>query len=427
MPLRIRESCLLLAMACATALAAAGVRAVGPSGGATRQTASSADAPSPELLARARALHTRIVTIDSHSGFKGDPARPCGATDTQVDFPKMRQGGLDAVFFAVWVPQRRRTEQTYAEARRLAELRFQRLHDVVRRCADAVGLARTPDDVERIIRAGKLAVAIGMENGFMVGRDLSLLRTYRDLGAAYLGLVHDGHNDLADSAAPSEQLGDAPAKHGGVSVLGQQVIAEMNRLGIVVDVSHMSKAARVEAIRLSRVPVIDSHSSMRALVDDPRNVDDETLANLARRGGVVQVTAVPFFIKHEPPEVAAEGIALFREFGVETITDANRLPRDRRAEFQRRYARLRARWPLPGVATLVDHIDHAVKVAGIDHVGIGSDFEGGGQLADWADASQTMNITVELLRRGYSDTAIEKIWGGNLLRVWREAHRFSQG
>jgi membrane dipeptidase len=389
------------------------------------QRAPAGETKQQELLARARSLHERILTIDSHTGLIRNPDHPCGASDAQVDFPKMMQGGLDAAFFIVWARQRKRTAETYAEAKQRALDKFREFHDVVRQCADEVALARTPEEVEGIAADGKLAFIVGIENGFVLGRDLSLLHRYRELGASYLGLVHEGHNDLADSSDPSEKLGDVPSEHGGVSKLGEQVIAEMNRLGLMVDLSHMSKAARLDAIRLSRAPVIDSHSSMHALVPDRRNMDDETLRALAKKGGVVQITAVSLFVKGEPPEATAAYTQLFHEFGIEYTRQANRLPPERRAEFQRRYQEMEKRWPLATVADFVDHIDHAVKLVGIDHVGISSDFEGGGELTGWADASETVNVTAELLRRGYTEEQIRKIWGGNLLRVWREVRRVS--
>ncbi|MCI0724671.1 MAG: dipeptidase [Acidobacteria bacterium] len=378
------------------------------------------------LLVRAKALHKRMITIDSHAGFTSDPLRSCGATDLQVDFPKMKKGGLHTVFFTVWAAQQKRTPKAYAEAKRQALHVFEDIHGVVRRCGDTVGLARTPEEVERIVGSGRLAVVIGIENGFVMGKDLSLLKTYRELGAAYFGVTHDGHNDLADSATPSKELGDGESEHNGVSDLGEQVIRELNRLGIMVDVSHMSKAATLEAIRLSKAPIIASHSSMYNLVNHPRNMDDETLVALAKKGGIVQITAVSTFVKSEPPEATEAFSALFHEFGVDTILKANRLTPGRRTEFQRRYAELEKRWPLATVSDFVDHIDHAVKLAGVDHVGIGSDFEGGGELTGWADASETVNVTVELLRRGYSEEDIRKIWGGNLLRVWQEVQRLAE-
>ncbi len=388
-----------------------------------QRSAGTTDLEQQNLLARAKALHKRMITIDSHAGFTADPLRSCGATDRQVDFPKMKKGGLTAAFFTVWAAQQKRTPEAYAEAKRQALDVFRAIHDIVQKCSDKVALARTPEDVERIVGSGKLAVVIGIENGFVIGRDTSVLQAYWELGAAYVGLVHDGHNDLADSADPRAQLGDKASEHEGVSQFGAQVIAEMNRLGIMIDVSHMSKEARLDAIRLSRAPVIDSHSSMFNLVNHPRNMDDETLVALAKKGGVVQITAVSTFVKSEPPETTEAFTALFHEYGVDTILKANRLPPDRRAEFQRRYAELEKRWPLATISDLVDHIDHAVKLVGVDHVGIGSDFDGGGELTGWADASETVNITVELLRRGYSEDDIRKIWGGNLLRIWREVQR----
>ncbi|HKY31175.1 MAG TPA: dipeptidase [Candidatus Polarisedimenticolia bacterium] len=372
--------------------------------------------------ARARALHERALTIDSH-GFI--PPRSCGSTDLQVDFAKMRKGGLDAVFGVVYAEQQRRTAPAYAEAMRRAEQAFHEIHETVRRCHREVALARTPDDVERIAGSGKLAVVIGIENGFVLGRELSLLERYRDSGAAYIGLTHDGHNDIADSATPRERLGDAASEHGGVSAFGGQVIAGMNRLGILVDVSHMSKAATLDAIRLSRAPVIASHSSLHAIVPTPRNMDDETLLALAAKGGVIQVTAVHSFVKVDPPGATKAFFALLDEFGIETDAGAKDLPPGGRAEFQARQTQMERRWALATVAQMVDHIDYAVSLAGIDHVGIGSDFEGGGGLAGWADASETVNVTAELLRRGYTEEEIRKIWGGNLLRAWRKARKLS--
>lgn len=379
-----------------------------------------------DLVDQAWALHDRIITVDSHTSFASDPLRSCGETDRQVDFAKMRAGGLDVVFFTVYARQRERTPDTYADAEREAREAFRRIHDLVEQCTDAVELARSPEDMERIVGVGKLAVAIGIENGFVIGRDLSLLETYRDLGAAYVGLTHDGHNDIADSAIPRGELGDGASEHDGVSDFGEQVIRELNRLGVMVDVSHMSRKATLDAIRISRAPVIGSHSSMYALRAHPRNIDDEALEALAARGGVVQLVPLHSFLNDDPPEADAAFIALFEEFGIEGTWQARRLRSDRRAEFERRYADLEERWPLATVSDFVDHIEHAVSRVGVDHVGIGTDFDGGGELTGWADASETLNLTVELLRRGYTEEQIRKIWGGNLLRVWREVQRLAE-
>lgn len=377
-----------------------------------------------EFLVRARALNERIITIDSHSEF---PRQTCGITENQVDVPKMRTGGLDVVFDIVFAEQLERTDSTYEIARQQALEAFQAIHDAVRRCQNEVDLARTPEDVERIVGTGKHAVVIGMENGFVIGRELSQLEVYRDLGGAYLGLTHAGHNDIADSSTPIEELGDRASEHEGVSDFGRQVIAEMNRLGVLVDVSHMSKAAALEAIRLSRAPVIASHSSIHAIAPNPRNIDNETLLALAAKGGVIQITAVHSFVKVDPPGAMEAFSALLSEFDLQSDADDKELPLDRRPEFEARLAEVSKHWGLATVAHMVDHIDYAVWLVGVDHVGIGSDFAGGGRLTGWADASETANVTRELLRRGYTEEEIRKIWGGNLLRVWREARRLSAG
>lgn len=377
-----------------------------------------------EFVARARDLHERIITIDSHSAF---PPDSCGSTDLQVDVPKMRMGRLDVAFSIVWIGQQQRTDSAYAEARRLAFERFHAIHDAVERCHGDVALARTPEDVERIVGSGKLALVIGIENGFAIGRDLSLLKNYGDFGAAYLGLTHEGHNDIADSANPIEALGDETSEHGGVSEFGEKVIAEMNRLGIMVDVSHLSKAATLDAIRLSRAPVIASHSSIFSIRPNPRNLDDETLLALAARGGIIQVTPVHSFIKVDPPGANEAYTALLEEFGLQSDAEATRLSPGRRAEFDDRLRELGKHWALATVGQVVDHIDYAVALVGVDHVGVGSDFDGGGGVTGWSHAGESGNVTAELLRRGYTEDEIRRVWGGNLLRVWREVRRLSDG
>lgn len=379
-----------------------------------------AAAAAAQSNARTRALHERLVTIDSHSAA---PLHSCGATDLQVDFPKMRAGGLDVAFYVVFAAQQKRTDSTYGEAKRQALSLFESIRNAVGRCQAEVALVRTPDDVERAVETGMLAVGIGIENGFVIGRDLSLLKTYRDLGVAYIGLAHEGHNDIADSATPRDELGDSATEHGGVSEFGRQAIAAMNQLGIMVDVSHLSKVATLDAIRHSRAPVIASHSSVHAIVPTPRNMDDETLLALAAKGGVIQVTAVHSFVKVDPPNAIKAFSALLDEFTLETDAEAKELPPDRRRAFEARLAQMERRWALATVMHMVDHIDYAVGLVGVDHVGIGSDFEGGGGLTGWTDASEGVNVTAELLRRGYTEEEIRKIWGGNLLRVWREVRR----
>jgi membrane dipeptidase len=381
-----------------------------------------------EIVATASAIHQRILTIDTHddipSDFATDEVDPGVRGDRQVDLPKMTEGGLDAAFFIVYVRQGERTPEAYEDAKSQAMTKFESIHRMTDTMyPDLIELAYSADDVERIHASGKLVACIGIENGYAIGRDMQLLTKYHELGGRYVTLTHNGHNDIADSANPRGELGDSESEHGGVSEFGQQVIAEMNRLGIMLDVSHTSKQTMLDAARLSRAPVIASHSSARALTDVPRNMDDEQLRALRQNDGVIQIVAVSSFVKNEAPEKRAAMRALREELGITSNRAVRTLSEEARAEYDRRRRELDERWPPATLADLLDHIDHAVNLIGIDHVGISSDFDGGGGVDGWRDASETLNVTIELVRRGYSEEEIRKLWGGNLLRVWREVER----
>ncbi len=385
-----------------------------------------------ERLARAGEIHMSLLTIDSHvdvprnfATAEVDPGTDAGGV--QVNLPKMESGGLDAVFFSVAVPQDRRTQETYAQARAEAEAMIAAVHRMTEELYPGrIELALRSRDLERIAAGGKLAAMIGLENGFPIGRDLGQVRVFYNLGVRYITLAHIGHNDIADSASPVPEYGDEPEEHGGLSVFGGQVIAEMNRLGIMVDVSHLSKAAMLQATAASVAPVIASHSAARALVDSPRNLDDEQLLALKSNGGVAQVVAYSAYIRANPAEKNAAISALGAELGLTTGPDWGRAPNALIAEYGRRLVDLDKTWPRASVADFVDHIDHIVRLAGVDHVGIGSDFYTGGGAASggldgWMDATEGVAVTRELLARGYRPEAIGKIWGGNLVRVWHQA------
>ena len=331
------------------------------------------------------AIHDASLPLDSHVDIPFDFATPevdPRTGDLQVNLDKMKAGGLDAGFFIVYVGQTARTPGNYTQAQADAMTKFDAIHRMTETYPELIGIAESADDVERLVDEGTLAAAIGIENGYVIGTDLALLDRYFELGARYMTLVHNGHNDIADSAQPNTELGDTQTEHGGVSEFGAEVIRRMNELGIMVDISHASKAVALEAMELSAAPVIASHSSVRALTDHVRNLDDETLLALAEDGGVVQVVAYPGYIGSEEPKT---------------------------------------------VGDLVDHIDYAVDLIGIEHVGISSDFGGGGGIEGWNDATETPNVTAELVRRGYTASDIERLWSGNLLRVWREAERVAAG
>ncbi len=383
------------------------------------------------LVEQARAIHERVLTIDTHDDIPFDFATPAvdpGVRgDRQVDLPKMREGGLDAAFFIVYVGQTERTPENYEKAKADAMVKFDAIHRMTEQMyPDEIALAYTADDVERIHAEGKLVALIGIENGFVVGKDLALLKKYHDLGARYITLAHGGHNDIADSATPRENLDDGQSEHDGISPFGEQVIAEMNRLGIMVDVSHISKAAMMDAVRLSKAPVIASHSSTRALCDHPRNLDDEQLRALKENGGVLQTVAFRSYVKEDPPEKIAARDSIRAAMGITDRQAFSTLSDSARAAYRAEVARLNERWPSATVQDFVDHIDYAVRLIGIDHVGISSDFDGGGGLEGWNDASETFNVTLELVRRGYSEDDIARLWGGNLLRVLRQNERLAQ-
>ncbi len=381
--------------------------------------------PDPGVVAEAGRIHDRALIIDSHVDISprfAHEVNPCEWTDRQVDVPKMVEGGVDAAFFIVYVGQGERTPDGYAAAERTALDRFAAIHRMAEDlCPDRIELAYSAAEVEGIAATGRRVAVIGMENGYMVGRDLSLLERYYDLGGRYLTLSHNGHNDISDSANPGP--GESESEHGGLSAFGEGVVREMNRLGMMVDVSHVSGEAVLDAVRVSRAPVIASHSATQALTPIPRNLGDAQLRAIARGGGVVQIVGLGEFVKlPEPGKVAAQE-SLREELGITSYAAWQRLTDAERAEYRRRAEEIDARWPGGTVADLVDHIDHAVDLIGIDRVGISSDFDGGGGVRGWNSAAESLNVTLELIRRGYTEEEIRKLWGGNLMRVWREVER----
>ena len=369
---------------------------------------------------RARAIHDRVLTIDTHDdipfNFATPEVDPGVRGARQVDIPKMVEGGLDVAFFIVYVGQGPRTPEGNERAKEQALTKFRAIHRMAEEMhPDKIGIAYRADQVNRIARSGRRVAAIGIENGYVIGRDLTLIRRYYDLGARYMTLTHGGHNDIGDSATPRGD--EPPAEHGGLSAFGREVVDRMNRVGMMVDVSHVAKSTSLDAIRHSRAPVIASHSGVRAVNDHPRNMDDEQLLALKRNGGVIQVVALGEFVKSSPERRAAAQ-AIYQQLGI--TRGRGELTPEQRAELRRRLAEVDAQFPPATVQDFVNHIDHAVKLIGIDHVGISSDFDGGGGVSGWRDASETFNVTLELVRRGYSEEQIRKLWGGNVLRVWRE-------
>ncbi len=336
----------------------------------------------------------------------------------QIDLMGMQHGGLDAVFFIVYVGQGERNAAGYARALADAFAKFA----AIRRMTDAqypdtISLARTAEDVRRIHREGHLAALIGIENGHALGRDLQILDTCYDFGARYLGLLHNGHNDLGDSAVPYSRLKDSPTEHGGLTDFGRAAVARANDLGIMVDISHAAMTTAMDAIKASRAPVIASHSSVKGVYDHPRNLSDEALTALRDNGGVAQMVAFDAYLRPVSPERRTAFRALRTEMDIKDFADFQQLSDEKRNAYQTRREEIDVKWPKASVKDFTDHIDYAVKLIGIDHVGMASDFNGGGGIAGWDNARDTLNVTVELVRRGYGEEQIAQLWGGNLLRV----------
>ncbi len=381
----------------------------------------------PALLEKAQQIHDAAITVDTHVDIPTFFASPrfdmaeINVSPAQVDLPRMEEGGLDAAFFIVYVGQDKRTPEGYAKAMSTATAKFAAIHRLVSGDQkDRVGLALTADDVRSLHADGKSAALIGIENGFIIGTQIDLLDVYYDLGARYFGLVHNGHNDIADSAQPRLNLGDKPAEHEGLSDFGEQVVRRCNRLGMMIDVSHASKQATLDAIRLSRAPVIASHSSARALYDHPRNMTGEEMLALADKGGVIQIVAFDTYLIPVSEEKKAAFGELRKKFPFRTLDEIFGASPETKRAYAREIRSIQTKFPRASVSDMVDHIDYAVELVGIDHVGISSDFQGGGGIEGWNDAGDTLNVTIELVRRGYSEDDIKKIWGGNLLRVMAE-------
>jgi len=336
-------------------------------------------------VADAARIHAATLTLDTHIDILWpDPPDAAAETTRRVDFPKMLRGGLKAAVFIAYTPQGPRDGESLAAAAARAEAMLR--HIRARADGSARLFCRSACELEAAHAAGAICVLAAVENGNALARDLSRLRLWRDLGAIYLTLTHDGHNDLADAARPRPELGDAPEEHGGLSPLGREALHEMNRLGLLIDVSHSAKSTMMQAAELSRVPVVATHSCCRALCDHPRNLDDEQLDMLRATGGLIQITALDAFLRPAPPGGKSPA----------TVSD------------------------------MADHVDHAVRRIGIDHVGLSSDFDGGGGLPGWRDAGETMNLTAELHRRGYRARELDLLWSGNFRRLMRLAEGAAQ-
>jgi membrane dipeptidase len=443
-----------------------------------------AQSDDPALIAKAKAIHSRVLKLDTHNDIEPANFTPeCNYTmrlTTQVNIPKMVEGGMDVSFMIVYVGQGPLTQEGFDNAYRQAIAKFDAIHRLTEKIApDNIGLALTPADVLALHKKNLRIAVIGVENGYPIGNDLKKVKEFYDRGGRYMSLAHNGNSQLADSNTGETQ---GYLYNNGLSPLGREVIAEMNRLGMMVDLSHPSKGANMEAMRLSKAPVIASHSGVRAVADVSRNMDDEQLLALKKNGGVIQVVGFASYVKTDSKERTDALAKLREEFGLANAggrggfgggrgrggaggqgdgaaagstracpvenaggpapqgrrggggrgrgnAGLDALTAERRAEYDKRLEEIDAKFPpaaRANVKDFVNHIDYAVKLIGIDHVGISSDFDGGGGIDGWNSAAEAFNVTLELVRRGYTEEQIGKLWSGNLLRVWGEVEKVSQ-
>ena len=382
-----------------------------------------------EIIARALKIHDRVLTVDTHAdtplrmiepGFdlaeRHDPLE----TGSKVDYPRMKEGGLDAIFFAAFVSQDIRDDDGNERAKKLVIQMIDSVVSSTEQNASLVGLALTPQDAYALEKDGKRAIYLAIENGYPIGSDLKNIELFYDKGVRYITLVHSSNNDIADSATDS-----SGAEHEGLSAFGEEVVKEMNRLGIMVDVSHASDDVFFDAITVSEAPIIATHSNARSVTEHQRNMSDEMLRLMAENGGVVQLTLLSSYLRDEPQN--PERSAALQELR-SSMKSLNEMTPEERAERRLAFNEINEKFPTPlaTVEHVVDHIDHMVSIAGIDHVGIGCDFDGGGGIDGVFDASEVMNITIELVRRGYSEEDIEKIWGKNVMRVFEDVQKIAE-
>lgn len=398
------------------------------------------------LVEKAKAIHDRVITLDTHCDINvknfTDSINYTQDLDTQITLPKMKAGGLDVAWFIVYTGQDTLTDEGFKKAYDNAISKFDAIHKLVEDIApDQIELALNSEDVKRISKSGKKVAMIGIENGYPVGTDLSNVEKFYNLGARYMSLSHNGHSQLCDSNTGEE---DDVWLHSGLSDLGKDVVKEMNRLGMMIDVSHPSKESMKQMIELSKAPIIASHSSARALCDHSRNLDDEQLEWLKKNGGVVQTVAFQAYTNTEKNDARKEAIKTIRK-EVATALGTTWYERGELKslsdEEKEAFYNLRGKiikladekasqisdFPSKvNVSDFVDHIDYLVEKIGLEHVGISSDFDGGGGVEGWSDASETFNVTLELVKRGYTEEQISMLWSGNLLRVLDEVEAVAQ-
>lgn len=409
------------------AISGAAVVVLAACGPAPRASPSTAAAGDPALR-----IHHAALTIDTHIDIRPDfngPGNDAGReTVDQIDLPKLERGDLDVATLALFAESHRRSAENLAAARAEVEAKLAAIHAFVAAHPDRLELARTSDDLVRIAGSGRHAILLSFLNAFWLRDDLGDLPALHGEGVRVFGFAHIGNNPFAYSSRPSAALGDDPSEAGGLTPLGERAVDELNRLGVVIDVSQLTPAGVFQILARSRAPVIASHSAVKGRVNAPRNLGDDELRAIAAKDGVVHIVAFAAWLRKSDEAAARYQREVLAPFGL-TATDDPQSTLDA-AAYQRYVdastAYSRRGWRNATLADYVDAIDYAVRLIGIDHVGLSSDFNHGGGVTGFAHVGEAPNVTRELVRRGYTEPQIRKLWGENFLRVLREVERVAR-
>ncbi len=375
-----------------------------------------------DISARAKKLHFSTIVVDTHDDttqrfldgkFDLGPRNPRGS----IDIPRMREGNLSAIFFSIWMP----SKVTGAEAVDHALVQIDAVREQVRKHSNDLALATTAAEIREARKQGKIAALMGVEGGHMINSDLGVLRSFAALGVRYMTLTHSGNDEWADSSTDK-------AVHNGLTDFGKEIVREMNRLGVMVDISHVSDKTYYDALEVSKAPLFASHSSCRAICDAPRNMTDQMMRDLAAKGGVIQINYHVGFLSQEFRDAEKANPELNKAIAAEVMKRCGENEGCQLIEGDRITREYVEQGKLPRVefAKIIEHLEHAVKVAGIDHVGLGSDFDGANMPYGMEDASKLPRITEALLQRGYPESDVKKILGENTLRVMSEVERVSR-
>lgn len=377
-------------------------------------------------------IHQSAITIDPHidirEDFDADGNDAGTETVDQIDLPKLEKGQLDIATLALFADPLRRTPENLILARKQVDSKLEVIQNFIRKHPDRLELVKSTQDIERIVKEGKHGILLSFLNAISLGKDTSLISHYYEEGVRLFGFAHAGNNDWTDSSRPNEAYGDKPDEAGGLTIIGKQAVPILNRLGVIIDVSQLTTNALNQTLELSKAPVIASHSGVRGIVDNTRNLSDAELKAIAAKDGVVHIVAFAAYLKDTVAFKEDYKKQIFEPLGLVVGKDnpLEKLDSAGYKKFTDAYRQFsRNEWKYATLAEYINSVDYAVKLIGVDHVGFAADFNHGGGVKDYAHVGDGPNITRELLKRGYSETDIKKLWGGNFLRVFKKVEELA--